>query len=150
MTTVHFMVDPGEQCSVEAKMYGENSVGIFITAPDMQTAQALVEKGEQLAKDALHPVKEETAQEHYWLPPITQEQADRELTDYEQTAAGSRMSKAVKNAVAFTSQKDKKGLLVGQVVYFALVAYKAGIYDAITQLYMYAFRKGYNRAKREA
>lgn len=155
MTTVHFMVDPGEQCSVEAKRYGENNVGIFITAPDMQTAQALVEKGEQLAKDALQPVKkktaqEYTAQEHYLLPPITQEQAGRKLTDFEQTAAGSRMSRAVKNAAAFTSKKDKKGLLISQVLYFSLVAYKAGIYDAITQLYMYAFRRGYKRAKREA
>ena len=153
MTTVHFIVEPGQECSVEARAISKDKAGIFITAPNMQAAQALVERGEQLAKDALQtwePVKEETTQEHYWLPPITEEQAERQLTDYEQTAAGSRMTKAVENAAAFTSKKDKKGLLINQIAYFALVAYKAGIYEAMSKMYMYAFRKGYNRAKREA
>lgn len=153
MITVNFIIDAGESCSVSAKAYSKDRAGIFISAPDMQAAQALVEKGEQMARAALEewePVKEETAEEHYLLPPITQEQAGRKLTDFEQTPAGSRMIKAVENAAAFTAKKDKKGLLIGQVLYFSLVAYKAGIYDAITQLYMYAFRRGYKRAKREA
>lgn len=156
MTTVNFIVEPGQECSVEAKAYSKDKAGIFITAPDMQTAQGMVKQGEQMARDALEawePVKEKPAErtaEHYILPPVTQEQAGRDLSEYEQTAAGSRMRKSIDNAAAFTAKKDKSPLRFNNVLYFALLSYKEGIYDAITKMYMYAFRKGYNSAKRGA
>lgn len=85
----------------------------------------------------------------FHVAPITAEEAENQLKAFTSTDKGFRIEKSVESSVEFTQKHDKKPLMVMQMKYFALIAYSRGIYEALTMMYFYAYRKGYNSAKKE-
>lgn len=85
----------------------------------------------------------------YQVAPITVEEAERQLKEFVKTDSGSRIEKCVKQSAVFTQKHDKKPIMVSTMKYFGLIAYHLGIYDSLIMMYFYAYRKGYERAKRE-
>lgn len=135
--SVNMIIEQEKEPGVEVHSFSDGHKGIYITAPDTEKALELLKTGQQM-ECTEEPNTEKVSKD------------ERELIEFINTPAGARFEKGVNNAVEFTRKKDKKPFYCSQARYFALVARTEGVFDAIIKLYCYAFRKGYNSAKKAA
>ncbi len=81
------------------------------------------------------------------IQPKPEDTVDGRLADYETTDMGRRFLCQVKAASDFTQRTTKRGLLMSEVEYFRLLAYR-DIWDAINKAYKLGYWRGYNKARR--
>ena len=152
--TIHIDLAKTNAGLIEAKASSKDNVSVFITAADIEQAQELLPQGAKAGQRAAamwRPKrKRPEPDKHYYLPPVTIEDAEAELIALQKTAEGSKFLKSIEAGHKFTSAKDVKPMTATQARVFALMAYSKGAFDAIFKTYCYAFKKGYTRAQRAA
>lgn len=155
--TAILMIDADKEENVTAKAFSTESANIYITAGNMDKAQALLITGRQQAEEAMlswTPEQEEAApapaeqkpQKHYVLyTGKTIEDMNEEASAYEDTPAGQRFIKRIDNARAFYFKHSKGGLLVSEMNYLANIHRNSlvnGRLDLIALFYKRGFTDG--------
>ncbi len=101
--------------------------------------------------DSENAQKEELqTQKHYKLCPIAIEDLQRAVEQYQQDEQNSRFIRSIQKARDFTARKDTSGgLLLTQFEYLRALTYM-DVWDGLTTMYDIAYRRGYNRAKKDS
>ena len=101
--TVVFEIEDGRKPNMRVEAFSKEHACIFIEASTMQEAMVLLSQGEEEALEAMRswiPEEQEPEvpskePEHYRIPPVTIEEAVRQMEDYEATTTGSRFKKSL-------------------------------------------------------
>lgn len=155
--TVLLMIDTDKEEGVTVQAFSKASANIYITAANMDKAQALLTTGRQQAEEAMAswtPEQEEAApapadqkQKHYvFYTGKTIEDMNEEASAYEDTPAGQRFIKRIDNARAFYFKHSKGGLLVSEVNYLANI-HRNSLVNGSIDLTALAYRRGYMNGK---
>lgn len=157
--TVVFEIEDGRKPNVRVEAISKEHACIFIGASTMQEATVLLSQGEEAALEAMRswvpeepePEVPSKEPEHYRIPPVTIEEAVRQMEEYEATTAGSRFKKSLDISAEFRMKKesDQASLGIGQLLYLCNMSFAKDVYSAILASYDLAFRKGYMTAKNQ-
>lgn len=148
---IAMIIEDGNDASTEVNAYSKESASIFIKAPNTQTALIQLEIAEEQAAEACknyipteEPAEEPKPQKHYRVSKIATEDIQEYFKDCETDKDKQRIKKGIENARKFRHGKDGGGLRMSEIDYFYMLIYK-NIWEGLTAMYDYAFRRGYNK-----
>jgi len=144
---IHMDIEPGNDNTVSIKRTEQDKAHIFITASDNQRAQELLQEGQEQAAAARWMPTEEKTERQYYAPALSVEEAEKALASLQETAKGARFMKSLEQARKFTHGHS---MSLKQVKVFCLIAYSKGAFYAVSDAYNYAYKRGYESAKRAA
>lgn len=159
--TVLLMIDADKEENVTAQAFSTESANIYITAGNMDKAQALLTTGRQQAEEAMAswtPEQEKAApapadqkpQKHYvFYTGKAIEDMDEEAAEYEDTTAGRRFMASINNARDFYFKHSKGGLLMTQLNYIANI-HRNSLINGSMDLTALAYRRGYKEGQKKA
>lgn len=158
--TVLLMIDTDKEENVTVQAFSKVSANIYVTAANMDKAQALLTTGRQQAEEAMAswtPEQEEPApapadqnQKHYvFYTGKSIEDMNEEASAYEDTPAGQRFIKRIDNARAFYFKHSKGGLLMSEVNYLANT-HRNSLVNGSIDLTALAYRRGYREGQKKA
>lgn len=155
--TVLLMIDTDKEENVTVQAFSKESANIYVTAANMDKAQALLATGRQQAEEAMAswtPGQEEAA-------PVPADQKpqkrtgkaikdmDEEAGEYEDTTAGRRFIASINNARAFYFKHSKGDFLMRQLNYLANIHGNSLIHGSM-DLTALAYRRGYKEGQMAA
>ncbi len=148
---IAMIIEDGKDARMEVNAGSKERASIFIEAPNMQTALIQLEMAEAQAEEACKNYvpeekepKEEKPQKHYKVSRIATEDIQEYFKDCETDKDKQRIKKGIENARIFTHRKDGGGLRMSEIDYFYMLIHK-DIWEGLTAMYDYAFRRGYNK-----
>lgn len=159
--TVLLMIDADKEENVTAQAFSTESANIYITAGNMDKAQALLTTGRQQAEEAMAswtPEQEEAApapadqkpQKHYvFYTGRSIEEMEEAALAYEDTTAGRRFVASIENAKQFYYKHSKGGLLMMQLRYLADI-HRNSLLNGSMDLTALAYRRGYKEGQKKA
>lgn len=157
MITFHIAIDDERRQTVTADALSKEDAAIFITAASMPEALDLIPEGEALAAAACgvwEPIvcsgdAEAAALPTHRTAPVSIEEGQNYMREFEATTAGARFVKGIKKAADFTYSHEKLGMNVQQLYYLANMAWSYDTIGALAKAYCYAYRRGFMDAKKK-
>ena len=156
--TFFITIEANKESKVTVQAHSKTTASVFITAADLEAAQALMTSGNKMAEDAMAAWTPEQAdasrpdpeQQHYYVyTGRSVEEMDRAVAAYEKSAKGQRFVKCLENARTFYWKHSKRGLLVTQMGYLANLHHNSML-DGSIDLAALAYRRGYRDGQKAA
>lgn len=156
--TIFIGVCEGNENKIDVRVHSKEKADVFITASSMTEARKLMDEAEAIANNKMQsytePPKEEHKEEkhkeekHYKVAPVSIEEAKATIEGLEQGKNGKKFVQEIDNSWSFMRGRGL-GLSAIAGKYLACVSYSDSVYASIMYTYDLAFRRGYNRRKRE-
>lgn len=155
---VLLMIDADEEENVTVKAFSKVSANIYVTAANMEKAQALLLTGRQQAEEAMANWTEaapapadQKPQKHYvFYTGKAIEDMDEEAAAYEGTTSGRRFMASVENARQFYFKHSSgNGLHCGQLDYLVNI-HRNNLINGSFDLTALAYRYGYKQGQKAA
>lgn len=154
MKTVYLMtIEKGNSTEKRIIACNEDAASIVINASTLDEALTLLKGTSQEAEEAVknytpEPIEEpEEAPQHYRMLNMSIEEADAFIEEFKATTQGAKLLRSIELSRDFHRKKGGKDLVLSELRYFFVLAYK-DIWEAITSVYDYAYRKGYKKAQK--
>ncbi len=152
---IAMIIEDRKDATMEVKACSKESVSIFITAHNTQTALTQLEIAEEQAVEACknyvpeeEEPKEEKPQKHYKVSRIATEDIEEGLQEYKDDTKGRKMVKSIMAAGEFRHKKGDTGLRISEFDFIYLLANK-DIWEGLLTMYSVGFRRGFNNAQRK-